>query len=560
MKRLIAAMLACSMILGAVPAAHAQRRPVPEFLGQDLFYWQSRLDHKDPAVRRSAAFAVGQIGSQALSAVPLLLRHLEKDPDAGVRESAAAALGDVVASLRLGHQVLDKDCLEVLRVALDTDANARVQRSAAYAIGTFGRSALPAVGSLKKALANPSAAVRQNAAWALGQVGSDAGEDAVTALLAVLADKDALVRRDAAGALGEIGEPVAAGATPDLLKMLDEEPDEVVRKTALGSLARLAGPKYAKTPTKGLERLLDDKDPETQLGAAQVLASMGGAKAALALPGLRKALKEGDPHIQGLAAGALAALGSDAAPAVEDLALALKDSPDPETRRNAAVALGGIGIAARPAVPALTAALELKNPVQVREFAAVALAQIIKAFYDAGLPYLDEVVPAALQAIQNDTNQHVRHHCVYALFPYPGFARDTKATEVVGKLLDETAMMEPSDMHYAAARLLALRLGPRAPQRTVEVLMHMLLNKEIRIFNKIDARVQAGNEASAGRSDVAPNLGSDARFMAAESLGQLGELVKKRKDVVDALKDAARDPEPKLKDAARKALANLGVN
>src|SRR5262249_3943795 len=161
------------------------------------------------------------------------------------------AVGDINTSLRLGLQVLDKDVAEAVQKVLEKDADPRVQRSAAYALGTFGRAGLPAAEALKKALASPAAAVRQNAAWALGEIGPEIGDDAVTALTKLLGDEDALVRRDAAGALGEIAEGVGEPAAVALMKMLQEEADPVVCKTALGALANLTPPKDKSAPTEG---------------------------------------------------------------------------------------------------------------------------------------------------------------------------------------------------------------------------------------------------------------------------------------------------------------------
>jgi HEAT repeat protein len=546
MQRLIVGLIACSLALTLAAGAHGQ---AGTFLGEPVSRWQADLSHKDPAVRRSAAFALGQLGSRAFVAVGALLRKLEKDPDPGVREMAATAIGDIVVSLRAEQKILDNEVVAALQKALDSDGEPRVQRSAAYALGTFRSAALPAVGSLKKALANGNASVRQNAAWALGQVGPDVGEDGVTALVEMLKDKDALVRRDAAGALGELGETAAEGAAGDLMKLVVSEPDDVVSKTTVEALTRLAKPKHKDAPSEGLERLLKHKDPELRLSAALVLARIGGRKAAAALPTLQNALKDEDTHIQSLSAAALAALGAEAAPAVEDLARALKDSTDRETRRNAALALGHIGKEARPAVPILAEALAASIPVEVRQQAAEALAQI-------GFPHIEAALPAVLQAIQNDADPLVRQRCVWALFQYKNLKGDDRATRLLAGVLEDKAQ-EFTLVRYDAARLLAFALGADAPERTADVLLEMLANRTLRVFNRTEATVQAGNEASAGRSAVEPNLGGDARFMAAEALGWLGKKLQARKDVLDALKAAAKDPDTKLQEAARRSLMAL---
>lgn len=53
------------------------------------------LGSPDPMTRFYAARALGHVGAPAASAVPDLVRVLERDPDLSVRSSAAAGLGDI---------------------------------------------------------------------------------------------------------------------------------------------------------------------------------------------------------------------------------------------------------------------------------------------------------------------------------------------------------------------------------------------------------------------------------------------------------------------------------
>src|SRR5262249_1094965 len=170
-----------------------------------------------PQVRRSAAFALGKLGDDAYLALPALKRALAADKDAGVREMAAVALGDIVTELRAGPQAWD-DLGGTLERALGEDDDPRVRRAAAYALGAFGPRASPACSALQKALRHDEPAVRQNAAWALGRIGLDVAEPAVADLCELLKDKDVLVRRDAAAALGAIGRPLAKDAVRPLLE------------------------------------------------------------------------------------------------------------------------------------------------------------------------------------------------------------------------------------------------------------------------------------------------------------------------------------------------------
>ena len=535
------------LVLCALAAAPARGQ---SFLGKRLPEWLAGLDSRDASVRRSAAFALGKMGADGYRAVPGLVKHLGQDPDAGVREAVAAALGDVAAATRGGGPGLWGDAGSALEKALG-DADPRVKRSAAYALGCFGRYAAPASGGLKKALKDGSPTVRRNAAWALGRLGPAADADAVTDLCDLLTDPDAAVRRDAAGALGAVGRPKGlAGAAP-LLRLARGEKETTVLKTALDALAKLAGPEH-RDGVSVLVPLLSNEDPEVALAAAFVMGNVGGEPAVAALPVLRQALRDDDPVTQGLAAAALAGIGPEAEPAVLDLAAALGEGRAIEVRRLAAIALGHLKEKAKPAVPALIKALQPPTPVQVRQFAAEALAHM-------RYPANEEAIPAALEAIRKDSDATVRQRCVWALFAVKELER-FGADKVLAEVLetkDEAGVM----VRYDSARCLAFRLGPRAPARTADVLLHMLRNRDLLVYNSTDAKVEgAGSEATRGRSGVAPNLGGDARYMAAEALGWLKESAAKREDVLKALREATKDKDEKLRDKAEQALKELGAN
>jgi HEAT repeat protein len=492
------------------------------------------------------------MGEEARGAVSHLVRRLQEDTDAGVRDMAASAIGDIARSAKYSNATLWERSGGMLVQLLKDDPSERVRRSAAYALGAFGSQASGAAENLIKALGDENASVRQNAAWALGQIGDAAG-DAVLKLCECLRDKDTLVRRDAAGALGSLGKAGEKAGRP-LLLMVKSEPDTVVKKTALESLAHIAGPELAEY-AKDLDQLLEDKDPEVRLPAALVLARIGGEESANALPVLRAALKHTEPHIQELATAALANLGPLAKPAMHDLAETLTDPKNSVVvRRNAALAISHIGAEAKPIVPALVKALERDQPLEIRQFAAEALAQM-------KYPANEEGVPAVLKAIGDDGDPLVRQKCVWALFnvnPADKF-RELGADKVLAKLLDlrgdGTALLR-----YDAARKLANVLRDEAPDKTVDVLLEMLTNLQLKVYNRMDAQVQgAGTEATVGRANVRANLGGDARYMAVQALSWLGNKAAKRADVVAALRKAAKDEDAKLKKTAKEALSDLGV-
>jgi HEAT repeat protein len=543
------------------------------FLNRNLGEWMRELESgKRPSSRRSAAFALGRMGPVASYAIPDLAKRISSDSDAGVRDMSAVALGDIVLSLR-GFTPIEqwKAAGKALEDALADDKDSRVRRSAAYAIGAFGTVASPAASTVRKALTDKHPSVRQNAAWALGRLGAT-DVSTVADLCDRLGDTNALVRRDAAAALKTLGE---SGASPALFKasarplldLVKNERDEVVRKTALGALASLAGPEHAGL-AGDIYPLLESKDPDTVRSAAFVLGNMGGEPARRALPELQKALRDSDPINQELAAATLSRAGKAAIPAVEELARVLTLSEDPKVRANCAVALAHIGIASpaetKSAVPALAEALkpvakasaELDRKYlydRVRILAAEALSRI-------DFPHNEAAIPAIREAIRKDPHRDVRHRCVWATFNMrlEDFER-FELVKVLSGVLEETSR-DTQLLRYDSARKLAHLLESRAPDKVCDVLLEMIENSDLKVFKGSDAAIKGTpDESKGGASKVSEKAEGDGRYMAAQAMGWLKDKAKNNKAIVAALQKAAKDDEPKLKEAARKALADLGL-
>lgn len=521
------------------------------FLGKSVVAWQRELSNQDASVRRSAAFALGRMGEEARITVSHLVRRLQEDNDADVRDMAASAIGDIARALKGNNQGVWQKSNGTLLKLLRDDPSERVRRSAAYALGAFGPPAASATEYLIKALDDDKASVRQNAAWALGQMGEGAGE-AVPKLCERLSDKDTLVRRDAACALGSMGKAGRKAGRP-LIELLKSESDPVVKKRALASLVPIAGRQHADS-AKDLVPLLEDKDAKIRLDAALVLTKIGGEESANALPVLRTALKASETDIQESAAAALATLGPLAEPAMYDLADTLTDANNSiQVRRNAALAISHIGAAAKPVVPALAKALQRSQPLEVRQYAAEALLQI-------KYPVNEQALPAIFDAIKNDTDLDVRNRCIGALFrmDQPEF-RESGAQKLLTKVLDERGK-KMALVRYTSAYKLAHVLRDEAPDKTVDVLLEWLTDSSIVIYNRTDARVEgAGTEATAGRANVEANYGSEARYLAAKALGWLGDKAAKRAGVAEALRKASKDKDANLKKTAKEAMETLGI-
>ncbi|HKI37019.1 MAG TPA: HEAT repeat domain-containing protein [Gemmataceae bacterium] len=535
--RRVAALLAATLLAVALPAGAETA-----FLGKKSGAWLRELADPKPEVRRGAAFALGKCG--AAGAVPLLVRALD-DADPRVRDAAAYAVGEIAAERN--DPALWRKAGAALRKMLAEEKDPKAQRSAACAIGQFGPDAAEAREGLEKTLDHKDAAVRQNAAWALGRLKEKAGASGVNRLSAALRDADPVVRRDAAAALAEVGRPTAAPALRPLIECLAHEKEAVVRLVAVGSLVALAGPED-KEVAGDLRGLLAEKDREVKRGAALALAKIGGTEAKAALPVLLDALGDDDATARELAAAALAQLGEAAAEAVPALGKALSDR-SPEVRRNAALALTRVGPRAGEVVRPLVHALDVREPAKVRQFAAEALGHTRG---DAA----ELVVPELLPFIKNDRDSEVRQRLVCTVAFTRGF-EGSEGAKVLEKVLHETDR-DNRLVRYNTALVLAFVLQDRAPGKAVDVLVEMLDDTMLLEYRGTDATLKKGDESVKGGTGAKENLGGDARYMAAQALADIARSGK-RQDARDALRTAAESKDEVKKKVAKDALKAIGL-
>ncbi|GAB6166664.1 hypothetical protein JCM19992_26640 [Thermostilla marina] len=184
-----------------------------------------------PALRRAAAYALGDYGPEAAPAVEALAEALD-DEDPSVRSEILFALG---------------------------------------AIGPHAEAALPAV---RKALKDRDMNVRYAACYALCRMGT-AASDAKADLLACVGGADSFLEFAASCALAHVApedENVAKLVLPQLIERLKSEIPGV-REEALRALACLqtkAAPAEA-----AVKKLVDDPDPAVRQAAKEALAAMG---------------------------------------------------------------------------------------------------------------------------------------------------------------------------------------------------------------------------------------------------------------------------------------------
>ena len=204
------------------------------------------------------------------------------------------------------------------------DSVASVREDAAYALGQLGAAA--AVEPLTARLArDPTAKVREMIAWSLGQIGSRGSTGALGA--AAQRDTSEDVRGMAVWALGQLADPASVGALAGLLR----DPSEEVRGRAawaLGSIAPSAAPAL-------LVVALRDLSPDVRLRAAWALGQIADSRT---VPDLAATLRDSTTDVRHAALWALGQIGGDAAQGA--LLQALEDR-DPEVRARAARALAG---------------------------------------------------------------------------------------------------------------------------------------------------------------------------------------------------------------------------
>jgi len=184
------------------------------------------LGDPDVGVREAAAAALGEFGIDGRAAIPNLVRATQ-DENEVVRRRAIRALGFVADPEE------SADTIVPALVAATEDSDAGVSLQAVATLSEFGPLAAPALPALISAIWTGDVRRRALAGVALARL----GELAVTSLVQSLQHPSVDVRAKVAHVLGKIG-PVAAEARPRLQLMLSDE-DETVRAEAAEALRQI---------------------------------------------------------------------------------------------------------------------------------------------------------------------------------------------------------------------------------------------------------------------------------------------------------------------------------
>jgi HEAT repeat protein len=416
------------------------------------------LADKDPAVRRAAAQALGNVSSLAVKSgteaeavresIQGLLGAL-KDSDASVRIAAAGSLR-ILAGITPGNSgrrggrgraaeaapaaearpsVIDTAAVTAALLDLLGDRDPEVRQAALFALAPVAPSALgEPPRALFAALEDPMAT---NRAMAIGTLAafSHGLDPLIPVLLQHLEHDEPPVREACSRALGRVRPAALTGAAAPALLAGLASPDRDVRLRIVSLLGRISPD--VRTTVPALIRVLNepiDSDQETVEGTTAVTTFTGpahGAAAALgrlapstpasgqAVAALTEVVRSGPPQRRASAADALAQFGSDAAVAVPALVILLGQSDaGKESTRNqeaAAAALARIApgtSSADQAVAALTAALK-SDSIATRKSAL----QALPSFGSAGAG----AIPLIRTLKESDPTPNVRKAAASAL-------------------------------------------------------------------------------------------------------------------------------------------------
>ena len=313
------------------------------------------LASDEARVRASSARALRNHGLQPQVRAPLIAAL--DDPDPQVRLEAA----DSVFHLN----PWDQEMVDALVARLDDPDTAVVERALKSLIHPIAKSA---VEKIRPMLEHPSAEVRKAAAYSLRRIGADpAASDG--ALIAALEDPNQQVRTEAALSLAK-----TAPDTPGLVDILREglamrSPYSIESITGLARLGKRARP-AAPELLKIVERFPSDL---IQSNAASALAAM--APVPELVPELLRILPAASPRLQTWLWYAVAQNDPQRDDeAVAGILLILTDD-DESVVTSAIAALSSLGPRAKAALPALRA-LEAESEGSVRKWCEKAIEQI----------------------------------------------------------------------------------------------------------------------------------------------------------------------------------------
>jgi HEAT repeat protein len=277
----------------------------------------------------------------------------------------------------------------IIKALKDPDASVRV--NAAIALGLIGldtkdlKEGITALTRLASKNTESQGIVRYQAAQALGRLGSDSAP-AIPVLVSAIADTTASeIRGAAAFALGSAGMDAQKGPDARAIHALlgdstyrtgVHDVSHDVRMECLFSLIVLGPPAQATDKAaekRALEALLHDKSKVVEIWARVAIMRLEKVSSQHLIP-IAKHLKDPDMRVRVNAARAFAIMGQDAKASVKDLVYALDDK-EPSVLIWVCAALGEMRDAAQEGLPRLEGLTEHQDG-RVKQAAAEAITKI----------------------------------------------------------------------------------------------------------------------------------------------------------------------------------------
>ncbi|MFO0968245.1 MAG: HEAT repeat domain-containing protein [Gemmataceae bacterium] len=506
------------------------------------------LAAKSGEVRYLAALALSFAKGEAEPAAPALMRALEDD-QADVRYKAAYALGRMAprgekAIPALGRCLADKD-----------------DNLSGQALESLLRFEDRALGEVTPALRHPEARVRAKGLLLLAHrltANEKAARPHVTAALKS-EHKDVVV-----GVLARL-EHFRHWPAMDIAALLAHKEAEV-RRHAISLLLVHEDPAPARP---ALEAALANSDEFVAAVAARCFRERLGTEV---WPMIDKAMARPEPEVRLYAARFLVQRNPEAASGLAALTRLVKEEAGP-VRGKAAIFLGQTkGIAAKPAIPVLVEELKSKNPEAVR-LALFTLYYIVPFDPDAALPGVAALVkhphagvrqatalclsrfekrawPFILE-MAKDEDAEVRNVL------YSAVGENVRDTPDLLPFLQKAACDDPSEhgrrgaiwsLNWFSAKTVAPFLLERykveKSDKVREGIVDVARRWEATATPALDLYI-------AGLKDGVPRI----RYLAAQGLRVLGPAAR---PAAAALKAAAKDGDPEVREAVTAALAAIG--
>ena len=487
------------------------------------FDWAGKVDadaadiESEDATKRQASLNA-LAGDEITLAAPYLMKVVEHDTDANLRQQAARALGAG------GAEVVVPVMKNWLNGFDKKDATV-----AAEVLGDIGGDV--ATAALTRSLGDPDTGVRVKAVAALGKIGLRGDSNVVIALIPRLEDDKPEVKRETIDQLEALGDRRAV--IPLVARFGDSQQE--IRKAAVRAVGHLGDP----SAIPALTRLLGDPQEDIRSAAA---GSLGQLNAVEAIDALTEQLNSGSDLFRekvAIALAQIAAAPGAGKPGEDAMRILVANLASPPQRTRTANALKLAGKAAVPALVAHLGGRLAGDPTTAVTLLAEAADARATAALTAELERGRVATPLVLKALGAT-------HDPAALVP------------LLGELSNKEAAIR-----IAAMEALEPLLGGDA--RAADVLIEHLADDDLEV--RILAAEYLGrlqDVAAAPKLIALAGTGNPSRlrFAAIDALGLIGATDEKklgavRTDAGKALVDVLREGPTDLHRAAATALSYL---